>query len=83
MAFAMPVEIGVLRPILGIAGQKDPAPLKIGEALSQHSVFDKLFSVHDNLVTIGQRDQRARSFSPWNEFSGTVMQSNFIVGELC
>jgi hypothetical protein len=57
----MPVEIGVLRPILRIAGQKDPAPLKIGEALSRHPVFDKLFSIHKYPVIIVQRPKEVNS----------------------
>jgi hypothetical protein len=42
VALAMPFYVSVLRPILRIAGQKDPAPLKIGEALFWHVVFKEM-----------------------------------------
>jgi len=50
---AMPAEIGMLWPIIGVIGQKDPVPFKTCKALSRHTLFDKFFSVYDNLVTIG------------------------------
>jgi len=53
--FPMPVKIGALRPILRIAGQKNPLPLEIRKALSRDTVFDELFSVHDNPVIIVHR----------------------------
>jgi hypothetical protein len=59
MSLAMPVERGVFWPILGIAGQENPAPFKIRETLSRHSVFDGLFSVDDNPVIIANRPKAA------------------------
>ena len=46
VAFAVPVEIGVFWPIFWIAGQKDPSPLEIREALSWHSILDELLSIN-------------------------------------
>ena len=56
----MPVEIGLLRPILWIAGQqKNPSSFKICKPLSRYSLLDKFLSVHENPVIIGQRPEAA------------------------
>jgi hypothetical protein len=54
---AMPVEIQMLWPIFRIAGEENPPPLEISEALAWHSLFHKLFSVQDDPVIIAQRPE--------------------------
>jgi len=46
MSLAMPIEVSVFRPIVGIAGEKNPSAFEVCEALAGHPFLDELLSIH-------------------------------------